>query len=218
MVVTRNEEKPFASESYIMTYVWSGQIGHASLEVKSSKGNEYLSLWPTKRSGPKDPPCPAVLKSFEHDKMAEARESRNEITREPEGQYKLIVSTEKADMIYEQIQNIRKQVDAGKINYIMINQTQQSNDQTENYNCSGIVEKVLRDQLNIQPGYEVRSHPSRVADTMCEMENVIKIKDEKSVHAPISTVSSALMDSYLLNETNTNDVDNLPSPSMRSRI
>lgn len=175
-----NEDKSVSSERYIQVNVWAGNIGHASLAIHSEKGDDYLSFWPAEPYNGSTNPRESTIYTYEEDCDAEAGNGGG--IREPEGIYKLVIDNEKANAIYDSIQLIREQMKNKILKYTLVNQFSADEKPTENnnYNCSGIVERVISKNLNIQFGESAEySHPSRVAETMYNIPQTIIVKHDE---------------------------------------
>lgn len=193
MALTQHDEKAVSSDNYIKVNVWAGRIGHVSLEVSCEKGHDYLSFWPN------EPPTQdmylprrATLNDYLDDCTAERR--RDQSSREPEGVYQLPITREQADNIYIAIQDVRKKVETDKLSYTLLNQASLEEKPNQNYNCSGIVESVLSENLSLKFGDAALSYPLRVAAVMLETPGIKIIKHdakELQIDLPVGLGESA---------------------------
>ncbi len=159
-----------------------GKIGHASLEVFSEKGHEYLSFWPFGHYTGDTVPRNSILNDFATDCNAERRNNSGP-PRQPEGIYQLPISKEQANNIYDSIQDIRKKVDNKELKYTLYNQANSEEGKpNENYNCSGMIQNVLTKNLALDFGDPKYSHPLVLASKMVETSGIIvKSHNEKAL-------------------------------------
>ena len=183
MAASHDQAGSASDQDYrVVVNVWGGDIGHASLSVSSKKGNNYLSFWPSE-TGPRSIPRPSQLQSYAEDCSAEGINEGD--SKEPDGIYMLPLSKEQANAMHESIETIRRQVSDGTLKYMIANQYPQSRAQhNENYNCSGMVEKVINQNLGIEFGSAVESTPLRVAEIMQRTVGVTIQKHDVIVLGP----------------------------------
>lgn len=181
---TRSEELPV--KDFIKVNVWSGSVGHASLEINSGKGSSYLSLWPEASLRPE--PRKGEIFSYKQDCLAEAR--TGQVSREPENVFLFPLTSDKANSFYDSIQMLKNKVSKGEIRYVRNNMTALDNKFKENYNCSGVVESLLLKELGIDFGDPLKSMPERMSKILKTQDNIIVLRsDEQKVMKPEKFIS-----------------------------
>lgn len=133
------------SETQLRVYVWNVDFndivrnpGHASLELECDDKKNYLSHWP------------AVAGREPRQARNEAALSADEIAekRKYDGCHSLTLSLKQAQEVNACINNIKKSVDSGVFKYHF-----QNDPEHNNFNCSGMVEKLLNEQNLIPNEY-----------------------------------------------------------------
>lgn len=133
-----------------------------------------------------DRPRESTLLNYQDDCKAEARRETPNLPRESEGVYTLPITQKEANSIFEAVQEIREQVKKGVLKYTYINQTSDNDKPDKNYNCSGIVEKIISENLGIKFGDVNSSCPQRVSTVMLETPNIrVDKHDEKALAVPL---------------------------------
>lgn len=186
MSATRSDELPV--KDFIKINVWSGYVGHASLEVASEKGSAYLSLWPEDSRRPE--PRKGEIFSYKLDCLAEAR--RGQVSREPETVFLLPLTSDKANSFYDSIQMLKSKVSKDEIRYTRVNMTALDIKFKENYNCSGIIENLLLKELGIDFGDPLKSMPERMPKILKAQDKIIVLRScEQKVIKPEESKSAS---------------------------
>lgn len=198
MASARPDDEKSGTSDFLTVYVWGGNDGgHASMAVNSEKGKNYLSFWPKTAPINRDLSVPrdSLINDYNKDCLAEARKDQE--FREPEGVYILGITNTQANSIFSSIEEIKNKVKNQELKYIFLNQYSDDGKPTENYNCSGMVEKTISENLSIQFGPPADSTPQRIVSKMIETPGVkIVTHDEKElgVSLPLQTTAESNAD------------------------